>query len=127
MAGGACRRRGIDRQPKQFAPSRFGEPDNGRHPNVGAVMLVLPNLPNLPNPAQFLSGTLIAPNLFLTAGHGTDYLEWLRDAGVVTFDNVFVTFSDDPTDKASYLRIKAIRTHPGYKAGQSTDRWKRTS
>ena len=84
----------------------FGELDKGRHPNVGAVMLVFPNLPNLPNPAQFLSGTLIAPNLFLTAGHGTDYLEWLRDAGVLTYDNVFVTFSDDLTDKASYLRIK---------------------
>ncbi len=93
----------------------FGEPDNGRHPNVGTVMFVMPNLTNLPNPAQFISGTLIAPNLFLTAGHGTDYLEWLKGAGVVTFDNTFVTFSDDPTDKASYLRIKAIRTHPGYK------------
>ena len=98
----------------------FGEPDNGRHPNVGAVMLVLPDLPNLPNPAQFLSGTLIAPNLFLTAGHGTAYLEWLKDAGVVSFDNVFVTFSDDPTDKASYMRIKAIRTHPGYEAAKDS-------
>jgi hypothetical protein len=99
----------------------FGEPDEGRHPNVGAVMLVIPSLPNLPNPMQFLSGTLIHPRLFLTAGHGTAYLEWLMTNGVITLDNIYVTFNDDPTDKTSYLRVAAIITHPGYQPAKATD------
>jgi hypothetical protein len=99
----------------------FGEPDNGQHPNVGAVMLVIPSLPELPNPMQFLSGTLIHSNLFLTAGHGTAYLEWLMTNGVITLDNIYVTFNDDPADKASYLRVAAILTHPGYKPARATD------
>jgi hypothetical protein len=108
----------------------FGELDNGRHPNVGAVMLVIPSLPELPNPLQFMSGTLIhkfinnhgtMTGIFLTAGHGTANLEWLMTNGVITLDNIYVTFMDDPAVEASRLRVAAIITHPGYKPARATD------
>jgi hypothetical protein len=55
-----------------------GTPDTeGRHPNVGffAVKFV-----GAPFPFLFCSGTLIAPDIFLTASHGTvgidDWIAW---------------------------------------------------
>jgi hypothetical protein len=43
-----------------------GEPDEGRHPNVGAVIVYHPVYGIVP----YFSGTLIHPRVFLTAGHG---------------------------------------------------------
>jgi hypothetical protein len=39
-------------------------PDGTAHPNVGALVVVLPN-----GPAPICSGTLVAPTVFLTAAH----------------------------------------------------------
>ena len=42
----------------------YGTPDEGRHPNVGLLVVQIGN--------QFFalcSGTLVAPSVFLTAGH----------------------------------------------------------
>jgi len=46
----------------------FGESDGGRHPNVGAMIVLEPD----GNLYFYCSGTLIAPNVFLTAAHCTD-------------------------------------------------------
>lgn len=96
----------------------FGELDNGRHPNVGAVMV---KYPDKPNPVRIMSGTLIHPRLFLTAGHGTAFLEWAMTNGLFTLGDIYVTFNDDPTDQSSYLRITDVITHPGYKPAKVTD------
>jgi len=48
----------------QAAGITFGEPDGNRHPNVGA-MLVNFGGDDIP----FCSGSLIAPDVFLTAAH----------------------------------------------------------
>ena len=50
-----------------------GQRDGDAHPNVGAMMAF--DDPSQPNTLQELcSGTLVAPQVFLTASHCTDYL-----------------------------------------------------
>jgi secreted trypsin-like serine protease len=68
----------------------FGELDGERHPNVGALLVPWPP-PD--GPIDIVcSGTLISPNVFLTAAH---CVNWLPAAGVppdavyVTFDSVY--------------------------------------
>jgi hypothetical protein len=45
----------------------FGQPDGDLHPNVGAMIVQLPN----GHKYMFCSGSLIAPQVFLTAAHCT--------------------------------------------------------
>ena len=88
----------------------WGEPDSGRHPNVGAIMGYFPGWEMwLP----FCSGTLIEVEglegrVFLTAGHCTDGLEDFPDLFYVCFD-------EDPLDGGStWWEVEAIETHPDY-------------
>jgi hypothetical protein len=70
----------------------FGEPDGEDHPNVGSIVLDVPERGLL----QFCSGTLIDDRVFLTASHCTAAL----DSIVEEFDaTVLVTF--DPTISAN--------------------------
>ena len=62
----------------------YGTPDEGRHPNVGLLIVQIGN--------QFFalcSGTLVAPSVFLTAGHCTDFIE---QGGY----SAWVSFSEGP-------------------------------
>lgn len=65
-----------------------GEPDGNDHPNVGSIVIKIPEL----GVFQLCSGTLIADDVFLTAGHCTDVLNGIV-AGfpgaqvLVTFDS----------------------------------------
>jgi hypothetical protein len=65
----------------QSSPAKaitYGEPDEGRHPYVGMVLVLAGD-----QPLTFCSGTLIAPTVFLTAAHclvGADLaLVWFDD------------------------------------------------
>ena len=81
----------------------WGWPDGNLHPNVGAIVDEL---------GQICSGTLIYPNIFLTAGHCTDYLESLE------ITEIYVTFDEDPWAVTStWLPVKAVITHPDYNWG----------
>lgn len=66
-----------------------GEPDGTDHPNVGSIVLDVPDLGLF----QSCSGTLIADDVFLTASHCTVGLDGLLD--VFPGTEVLVTF--DPT------------------------------
>jgi len=63
---------------------RYGEPDDGRHPYVGLMVAY----DEEGTPLWRCSGTLIAPQLFLTAGHCTE------DPA----DHVEIWFDEDLTD-----------------------------
>jgi len=81
----------------------YGHPDGGRHPYVGALV-------GADEQGEFLfcSGTLIAPDVFLTAAHCTDAIEQFGfEFRGVTFDKVF-----DPD--TSVVRPGTPHTHPGY-------------
>lgn len=103
----------------QFDP---GEPDNGRHPGVGWMAAFNDAGHRLP---AYCSGSLIAPRVFLTAGHCTKaiYDDVIADpAG----DNihVFVGFSDDfiasgehidnVSDKNLVFSAAQVITNPNY-------------
>jgi secreted trypsin-like serine protease len=80
-----------------------GQPDGNAHPNVGIFVFELTREQGL-----FCSGTLIAPSVFLTAGHCTALLESLgRPAAWVTFDSVL------DLDAESLIPV-TYATHPGF-------------
>lgn len=93
------------------APARSGEtinfgwPDGQAHPNVGALVAewLVPGQKDV-----ICSGTLIAPQVFLTAAHCTAYLESLGITQVwVTFDTQFDRSSPNFFSGAMY-------TNPAY-------------
>ena len=83
----------------------FGQLDGNRHPNVGALIYE-----NEDGERGILcSGTLIEPDVFMTASHCTAFLESIA----VEPDDVWVTF--DPTfDEASPLLPGTYHTHPEF-------------
>src|ERR671913_677786 len=63
----------------------YGQPDGNRHPYVGAMVVA-----DEQGEFVFCSGTLIAPDVFLTAAHCTAAIEEFGfDFEGVTFDNEF--------------------------------------
>jgi secreted trypsin-like serine protease len=91
----------------------WGEPDSDGHPNVGAMVAMHPEL----GPREICSGTLIAPQVFLTAGHCTDWASAVLPPGLL-----HVSFStDDALNPATWLPVAAIITHPDYNWGPYSD------
>jgi secreted trypsin-like serine protease len=83
----------------------FGQLDGNRHPNVGALVFEDEDGER----GILCSGTLIAPDVFLTASHCTAFLESIE----VAPDDVWVTF--DPTfDDVSPLLPGTYHTHPEF-------------
>ena len=83
----------------------FGQLDGNRHPNVGALIFEDEDGER----GILCSGTLIEPDVFLTASHCTAFLEAIG----VAPDDVWVTF--DPTfDDASPLLPGTYHTHPDF-------------
>ncbi len=75
---------GVSAAPAQ-AITTLGEPDNGRHPEVGALVGISQRDGHL---HTICTGTLVAPRVFLTASH---CVQALIDRGLpaeVTFDEV---------------------------------------
>lgn len=89
----------------------WGELDEGRHPNVGAIMRFYPDPEGGGNWWPMCSGTLIKvegiPNVFfLTAGHCT--------YGLADPTEIYVSFADDPLDSTTWLNVASIETHSDY-------------
>ena len=87
----------------------YGHPDGNRHPYVGALVGS-----DEQGEFVFCSGTLIAPDVFLTAAHCTAAIEQFGfDFEGVTFDNEF-----DPDTSVVYSGTP--HAHPGF-PGPSSD------
>jgi len=87
----------------------YGQPDGDRHPYVGALVGS-----DAEGEFVFCSGTLIAPDVFLTAAHCTAAIEQFGfDFEGVTFDSVF-----DPDTSVVYSGTPY--THPEF-PGPSSD------
>lgn len=88
----------------------FGKPDENRHPNVGALLAELDA--ESPGLELLCSGTLIAPRVFQTAGHCTDFLSSIgiaRDDVWVTFDPVY-----DEDSATNVVHRGTYTTHPDF-------------
>lgn len=87
----------------------FGQPDGDNHPNVGAMIVELPDDDNVDTLYLFCSGTLIAPDVFLTAAHCT--------AAAAAYgaepEDVFVTF-DPVFDENAALHPGTYELNPNY-------------
>lgn len=84
----------------------FGQPDGNRHPNVGLIVVDLNNDGTL---SLTCSGTLIAPTIFLTAGHCASFFSGLGAA------KTWVTFDTEFNPQTSVLiSVAGLATHPDY-------------
>jgi hypothetical protein len=83
----------------------FGQPDGDDHPNVGAMIVLEPDGVKY----LYCSGTLIAPNVFLTAAHCTDAAAAYGTAP----EDVFVTF-DSVFDENATLYPGTYHLNPNY-------------
>lgn len=90
----------------------FGEPDGDQHPNVGVLVLQFSD----GSQALFCSGTLIAPQVFLTAAHCTNYLNAI---GLPPHD-VWVSF-DSVVDETATLYRGTYHHNPNF-GGPRSDR-----
>jgi len=89
-----------------------GFPDNGQHPNVGAIMVPARSGVGF---AEVCSGTLVSPTVFLTASHCTAFLEADPRPDYVTFDETDI--EPFPTG----LILATAHTNPAYTGGVRDD------
>jgi hypothetical protein len=91
-----------------------GEPDIV-HTNVGAIMMVWPELDGITG--RLCSGTLVHEQVLLTAAHCHAYIV---NQGI-DYDQVWVTFNQDPfDDDAQYLDVEDFIIHPEFATGQGS-------
>jgi secreted trypsin-like serine protease len=92
---------------------------NNTYSNVGAFIVKSPTTGQI---FQICSGTLIAPNVFLTASHCTQYFtSTLAPQGYtayVSFDKS-IPFGDLTSTKTKLLAVKYVVTNPNYNRSQS--------
>ncbi len=89
----------------------YGSPDGSRHPNVGVLVVEIEG-----EKFGICSGTLIARDVYLTAGH---CVAWLPSIGVEEGEGaVWVSFDSEFDVGDSKLHRGVYYLHPGY--GQST-------
>jgi secreted trypsin-like serine protease len=89
-----------------------GFPDNGQHPEVGAIMVPARSGVGY---AEVCSGTLVSPTVFLTASHCTSFLEADPRPDYVTFDE-----TDVEPFPSGLIPATAV-TNPAFRGGYKDD------
>jgi hypothetical protein len=88
----------------------WGEEDTlNEYPNVGSIMALWSDGTTY---LQWCSGTLIHPQVFLTAGHCVNSLQWYLAGGYLL--DYWVTFDFDASNTAEYLAVDDAVLHPDY-------------
>ena len=88
----------------------YGEPDGNGHPFVGSMVLYIPGAGYF----QWCSGTLIAPQVFLTASHCTAPV----DATLARYPGAEMLVTFDPTiSDGGTFYTGTWHTNPNYLAG----------
>jgi hypothetical protein len=94
----------------------WGEVDLENHYEyVGAIVGM--EHPVTGKPFVFCSGSLVHPQVLLTAGHGTYQLESVLKQGLITLDDVRVSFGPDALDPKTWREVEAVVTHPDFQPG----------
>jgi len=110
LAGLAAARFGLN----QAQAITNGQLDGDAHPNVGGFVWLTNIWSPDPPPVFIGTATLIHPRVALTVGHGTQPTELAIAAGVMSIDDLRLSFASDARDPATWRRIAAAVTHPGY-------------
>lgn len=91
-----------------------GQLDGEGHPNVGGFVWLNNIWSPDPPPVCIGTGSLIHPRIVLTAGHGTYAVESAVASGIMTIDDLLISFASDASGPATWREISAVVTHPGY-------------
>ena len=106
--------------PGANAITTTGFPDNGLHPNVGAIMVPLSSGLGY---GTVCSGTLVSETVFLTASHCTAFVEELGRPAFVTFDETDIEPipSGGTAPVPDGLIPATAETNPAYRGGYRED------
>jgi hypothetical protein len=90
----------------------FGQPDSANtYANTGAIVVRWTDGTWF----EACSGSLVHPQVFLTAGHCTEWFESLIASGSIPLSDMKVSFSHTNIfDPATWLDLAAVVTHPEY-------------
>jgi hypothetical protein len=102
----------------QAAAITFGEPDGNGHPNVGAMLVTFGG-----DAVPFCSGSLIAPDVFLTAAHCIVGAEQIAEEEEVE-PSYFVSFD---SERASSPKAPSTSTSSTSPQGSRSFRASRSS
>jgi len=91
-----------------------GTLDGNAHPNVGGFVWLTNIWSPHPPPVFIGTGSLIHPRDVLTAGHGTYAIESAVANGIMTMNDVLISFASDATNAATWREISSVLTHPTY-------------
>ena len=89
-----------------------GQPDDDAHPNVGGFVWLKSLWPPNPPPMFIGTGNLIHPRVVLTAGHGTALVESAIANGLMTMDDLLISFASNAAEPDTQHEISAVLTHP---------------
>jgi hypothetical protein len=94
----------------------YGEPDGGRHPNVGAFVATIVNpQTGATELVQGCSGTVVAPDVVLSAAHCFPQVDWILQIWF-TLDEVIDANRDGLVDPGVELLSGTAVVHPQFNA-----------
>src|SRR5436309_14681245 len=94
-----------------------GTLDGNAHPNVVGFVWrknIFPPAYAAAPPLVVGAGSLIHPRLILTAGHGTRLMEEAIARGMMTLDDLLISFASDAKNPDSWHALSGVLTHPDF-------------